>query len=92
MGRIKKTIIARVEQVAEHQFIGSGYANIKVTGLLVLHQAFGIKWYRIKIYCPSVRGILDGQYYTRCTLRAIKSAIRNQLKRIKFERKNECTL
>lgn len=90
--KLKKEIVAKMENTAPHCFIGNSYANIKVTGLLVEYELFGFKWYRIKVYCPKVRGICDGHYYTRATLNAIKSAIKTGLTRIKFERRYGCNL
>ena len=84
---MKKEIIAKQSLIARPCFVGRGYSNFTVTGMLIKYRLFGLTWYRIKIFKPHVSGVYDGCFTTRAKLKLYADDIKTHLKQKLFEHK-----
>ena len=79
---MKKEIIAKQSLIARPCFVGRGYSNFTVTGMLIKYRLFGLTWYRIKIFKPHV-----SCFTTRAKLKLYADDIKTHLKQKLFEHK-----
>lgn len=84
MGGMKRTILYHRYAVAKDCFDGRGYTNFEVHGYCIKYQWLGMTWYRIKIYRPRVRGVIDGCVYSNAKLGSYAGYVRQELKRLLY--------